>query len=635
MDVSPRKKPPFSPRKTTRAATPEQDDDDVFGDVNRPTGVALLLRSVYTPGSAITTTSAVTIAQKAIDTLLEADSDLPSVIVTPFSTSKVSASCYLRIPFDPDDSTPRFDILEIWLQLLRESKPEWEVVWQPCADGKDKRMSVRFSDPGFRKERGDKSACPALEKVKTALAARGIITTDSYSLTTGSYITLADHHHVDDMISAGAVTVASISPNPIPVMRGRQIDVKNCFELVVSGMSEGEGVQSSLCKWIRRHYRDPVSDESCFVDACVPELEPDCLVFYMTDWSATSRVLASGDLMVEAFKEHVPSMHRPQLLLAFNNNGMWRPKTVTQTFRDGADSLNEGLKAIRGELVEFKRETRAQHESTQLSITNVAKSVTIVSTTVEHLHTRLSNQASAILAITAEASTRAQLAQVQLEMAQHQSAIKYGLEEFRTEAKAEYGRLYTEQTRLTKSLSASAGVPAAFLGGTIGSSMTAPKIPPGITLPERRPASPSAPGKKRPRTTDDKEDDSAMHDAPPVVRSSPSVSVSIRLIAARERSSVKSMKWSETNRVPARRVAITKASLKGRILAIDVILPTDAGRGFLHRIIGLYAPWDPGIGNVDLDAREFWADVTQLCKETRTSWSLGGDLNATVNSSER
>ncbi|KAJ7939240.1 hypothetical protein B0H13DRAFT_2532625 [Mycena leptocephala] len=108
----------------------------------------------------------------------------------------------------------------------------------------------------LRRKKGDESACPALEKVKAALTARGIPSTDSYSLANGSYLTLADHRHVDDILSAGAVTVPALSANPIPVMRCRQIEIEHYFELVVSGLSEGEGVLSSLCRWLTRSFRD-------------------------------------------------------------------------------------------------------------------------------------------------------------------------------------------------------------------------------------------------------------------------------------------------------------------------------------------------------------------------------------------
>ncbi|KAF7364248.1 hypothetical protein MSAN_01084600 [Mycena sanguinolenta] len=482
METSPRKKPAFSPRKATRATTPNDDHDGDFSAVNTPIGVSLLIRSVYTAGVAITTTSAVTIAQKTIDRLLEANDDLPSVVLRPFSSSKASTSCYLHIAPDPDDLdvTPRFDLLELWITVLRNQKPEWEIVWQPLSEGRDKRMTIRFGDAGFKKDKGDKSACPALDKVKVALTARGILSTDSYSLANGSYLTLADHHHVDDILSAGAVTVSSISPNPIPVMRCRQIEIQHCFELVVSGISEGEGVQSSICRWLARGFRDAVTNESCFVGARVADYERDCMVFYMADWASTSRVLAAGDRIVCEFKTNSPSIHRPQLVLAFNNSGVWRPKSMAQTFQDGANTLNEALNSLRAEVHELKRETRANHESNQLAIKSISKAVVTLNSTVDTLHTRLSNHGAAFLAMSAEQATRAELSQVQMYLAQHQNTLRFGPAERQAEAKVEYDRLYKEQKALMTKLSNGAGHPIALLGGTLGSSMPLPVTPPGI-----------------------------------------------------------------------------------------------------------------------------------------------------------
>ncbi|KAK7015232.1 hypothetical protein R3P38DRAFT_2543732, partial [Favolaschia claudopus] len=59
----------------------------------------------------------------------------------------------------------------------------------------------------------------------------------------------------------------------------------------------------------------------------------------------------------------------------------------------------------------------------------------------------------------------------------------------------------------------------------------------------------------------------------------------------------------------SQRVVTSKASFRGRLLAVDVILPTDSGAGFIHRVIGVYAPWDPGINNIDPEARDFYTDV--------------------------
>jgi hypothetical protein len=80
------------------------------------------------------------------------------------------------------------------------------------------------------------------------------------------------------------------------------------------------------------------------------------------------------------------------------------------------------------------------------------------------------------------------------------------------------------------------------------------------------------------------------------------------------------------------RLQIMQQSLKGRVIAVDVILPTPNGRGIPHRIIGCYAPWNPGETD---DNKDFWSDLANLCRSTATSWTLAGDLNATVAPFER
>ncbi|KAJ7912872.1 hypothetical protein B0H13DRAFT_1874451 [Mycena leptocephala] len=300
MDVSPQKKPPFSPRKSTLAATPDDNDEDPFDAMNRPLGMALLLHSVYTAGSHITTTSAIPIAQKVIDALLEANADLPSVTLSPFSHTKISTR----------------------------------------------------SGPRLQQQR-----CLA-------------------------------------------------SQNGIPDVQRR-------------------------CQHPQRE-----------------------------------------------------------------------PQSHTRRLQDS------------------KRETRAQHESTQLSITAVSKSVSTLGSTVDHLHSCLSNHASAFLVLAGEQSTRAKLTQVQPEIAQHQSTLKFVPEEFHVEAKAECPRLYKEQISLTKSLAGSAGQSIALLGGTLTSSLPPPEMPPSIlrTAPPTRPErsrSPSLPPVNKKRKEGDLKDNDSLITEPP------------------------------------------------------------------------------------------------------------------------
>jgi hypothetical protein len=55
-------------------------------------------------------------------------------------------------------------------------------------------------------------------------------------------------------------------------------------------------------------------------------------------------------------------------------------------------------------------------------------------------------------------------------------------------------------------------------------------------------------------------------------------------------------------------VGITHASLNGRVVAIDIVLGTTTGKGFIHRIIGAYAPWNPGVDDGDC-----WTQVAKIC----------------------
>ncbi|KAJ7687242.1 hypothetical protein B0H17DRAFT_1203711 [Mycena rosella] len=362
--------------------------------------------------------------------------------------------------------------------------PEWEVAWQPMLDGRDKRMTVRFPDAGFKKAKDNKTPCALLEKVKAVLTAQGCIITDLYTTPTSvSYIVLASPSHVDNLINNGHVTFPAISPNPITVQRCHQIEVKHAFEIVISGIFEGEGVQTSVCRWISKTVRDPVEKTSCLTDARIPEHEPDCLVVWMTDWDASSHLLATGDAFDAHFKSKIPSIHRPQLLMAFNNEGLYRPRTVTETFKAGADSMSEELKAIRAEMAEIRRESRAQHESTQLSVTALNGSVSKLFSHVDQMSTRLSNQATAFLAMSAENSMRSQLSQVQMMIAHHRATIRFGKKEDHEAARAKLKDLKVQETKLIHSLGASAGRPVALLGRTLGSAIRAPTAPPGLPAP--------------------------------------------------------------------------------------------------------------------------------------------------------
>ena len=80
----------------------------------------------------------------------------------------------------------------------------------------------------------------------------------------------------------------------------------------------------------------------------------------------------------------------------------------------------------------------------------------------------------------------------------------------------------------------------------------------------------------------------------------------------------------------SQKIPLSHSALAGRAIAIDIVLGTSNGRGFIHRFIGTYAPWNPG--GTD---NEFWPQITSICRQSPYSWTLAGDVNATVSVLER
>ena len=69
----------------------------------------------------------------------------------------------------------------------------------------------------------------------------------------------------------------------------------------------------------------------------------------------------------------------------------------------------------------------------------------------------------------------------------------------------------------------------------------------------------------------------------------------------------------------------------GRAVVVDIIIPTISGGGLPHRLIGLYAPWDPGIDNLSLT--DFWRSIHDITHQAR-SWIIIWDFNAMVSATE-
>ncbi|KAG7087182.1 hypothetical protein E1B28_013162 [Marasmius oreades] len=71
--------------------------------------------------------------------------------------------------------------------------------------------------------------------------------------------------------------------------------------------------------------------------------------------------------------------------------------------------------------------------------------------------------------------------------------------------------------------------------------------------------------------------------------------------------------------------------LRGRVCAADLHLPASNGLSVQHRVLSIYAPWDPGGDDIPL----FWHDLGDICSAApRGHWSMYGDYNATLSSCE-
>ncbi|PPQ73488.1 hypothetical protein CVT24_007817 [Panaeolus cyanescens] len=76
----------------------------------------------------------------------------------------------------------------------------------------------------------------------------------------------------------------------------------------------------------------------------------------------------------------------------------------------------------------------------------------------------------------------------------------------------------------------------------------------------------------------------------------------------------------------------TPPDLDSRVIALDLFIPTTSSRGFRHRFIGAYAPWD--VTENEEGNHLFWPKISDIVSNSRHSWSLIGDFNATLTPSE-
>ena len=217
---------------------------------------------------------------------------------------------------------------------------------------------------------------------------------------TGVAINLAYPHHVDEIARKGYVTIPGLKAS-IKAMRLRQIEVHNAFEMVITGVpTEYEDMDLLIVKWLREKFQS--EGNHTIAGSRTPPNEPEALVFHMTTWSETSKVLAPA--VQESFKsdfaKYGQSLMPPQMLHQLNTNGIFKmgPTRTEKVIEGGVTAIDKNFKDLRCLIDENQQKNQQQHAATQLQLASVTSTLSNVTQTIAGLEERVVTTQRAILA---------------------------------------------------------------------------------------------------------------------------------------------------------------------------------------------------------------------------------------------
>ncbi|KAJ7133570.1 hypothetical protein C8R44DRAFT_870945 [Mycena epipterygia] len=119
----------------------------------KPVGDYVLVRSIYDPTAAIFDPAAT--LSKTMAEIARARPELQGIRTLTTAAARLadSTSCYIHLhnshladptAVDATEAEPRVDLLQRWVDALHADAPQWETVWVPQHEGKDKRMWVKL-----------------------------------------------------------------------------------------------------------------------------------------------------------------------------------------------------------------------------------------------------------------------------------------------------------------------------------------------------------------------------------------------------------------------------------------------------------------------------------------------------------
>ena len=251
------------------------------------------------------------------------------------------------------------------MAVLAQYDPKWELAWAPMKLGTNKRMWIRF--PEITTSYGDQD--DTRNKIVQWVNEKGFTVCSSYfTQKMGVAINLAFPHHVDKIARRGHITIPGLKAL-IKAMHLCQIKVQNTFEMVITSVpTEYEDMDLLIIKWLRKKFQN--KGQHTIVGSRTPPNEPEALVFHMTTWVETSRVLtpAAQEAFKSDFAKYGQSLAPPQMLHQLNTNGIFKMGTTRteKVIEGGVSAIDKNFKDLCHLINENQQKNQQQHMATQL-----------------------------------------------------------------------------------------------------------------------------------------------------------------------------------------------------------------------------------------------------------------------------
>ncbi|EDR05271.1 uncharacterized protein LACBIDRAFT_329992 [Laccaria bicolor S238N-H82] len=528
----------------------------------------------------------------------------------------------------------------MWCDALRTFNPNWEVSWAPTIHGTDKQMWIRFPEIRDEQENMIMKITAHFEKLKTPVCS-------SFTMKTGAggvILSLACHKHIESIMKLGRVDIPGVL-HPLMPQRGRQIEIEDDFELAIMGLTdEIDSVKTILESWLIETF--VVNGKSTLAGIRSSPDMSEALVFHMTTWQVATRVLSSttAKLFNQTFGHKYPTLITPQSIYAINHKGLWRNKTIHKTFNKGSELMNESLKTLQQQINNLKLETWQGMQAMQMEMSTISSNLALLAQSTEiglswnlaevqtvrlMLHPRL--------VMTNNPREQAEVENIITTMDSKESEIRTQLDganhDFQTLIGVPPGQLLPPPPSSNSSATLNSGSSAP-------STSSAPAAPPGLMC--HAPNSAAHPAHKQPQCSSVKRQRTMSEPTEEQV-------VTANLMAEDGMVVEDTIPATEVSKIPPCQLSASiKCYVLSCIAGVTVWFvsygqgsePTLATTNFIlyslngngHRIIGAYAPWNPGGTG---DVHHFWNDIAQLCLSSPTSWTMAGDFNATVSSLKR